>query len=1039
MKRMLKNLTVPSTIIFFVTLSTISYSQPDQYSAPEKNWFTIETKHFTVNFHEGEERTAKIAAKIAEEIYEPITSLYQHELDEKVNLYFKDISDYSNGAAYFFNNKIEIWASPLDFELRGTHNWLRNVISHEFTHIVQIQSAMKFSRSFPALSFQWLGYERERRTDVLYGYPNVLISYPFPGVTVAPWMAEGTAQYMRREFGYEDWDSHRDMILRSYVLSDSMLTWADMSAFGKTSLGNESVYNSGYNLIRYIAKTYGEQKIAEITKALSSPFVFSVDAAFEKTLEKSGRELYAEWAAQLKEEYSARIAPVLKNSIEGNLIASVGFGNFYPTFSPDGKKIAYISNKESDYFGQSAIYIYDVAAKKETLLIAGVRSALSWSPDGKMIVYSKYNSPSVYGHLYYDLYQYDLIEKEEKQLTYNLRAHNPSFSSDGKEIAFVYGSDGNVNIAVVKADGSGFTPITKFKNGEQALTPKWSPDGLRIVFGYAPRVQRQIAMINRDGTGFEITIADSSDDVRDPVISADGTMLYFAADRNGIFNIYSFDLASKEVKQYTNVTGGAFMPSINKDGMLAFASYHASGYKISSIDSAAPVQSKDNDYLPAKEWVPNQPTLQAKQFDWERLRNYDDMKIPDTKVKPYRTIFSDMMFFPYLRIDQYNPKNTGIELLKPGVFMFSNDVLNRLELLAGAAINIKFERDLFLSLTYRDKIPILSNLGIYPDVTLEVFNITRKTNTTIDLPLDTIPVDVNFNLFEFNGYVRHNIFNNNYRLEVGFRHSRYSSGLGNFVLPEVDQLVKASDNLYYIGNDASITIRYKHIQPARDAEINPVGRHVTVRYDYEFNRFNSTGDYDIEDGLLVPKYTHYNFHRLEVFWTEGIRLPGWRHALSLRLRGGTIFGSRVDDFFNFYAGGIIGMQGYTFYALGGNHIASATLTYRAPIVGDIGWKVGHILFDKLYGSVFADVGDAWTNEKKFFSDLKKDIGFEIRLQAFSFYMYPTSIFFSGAYGLDQFTRTFNNRDLTYGKEWRFYFGILFGFDLTDGTQAMRMR
>ena len=59
----------------------------------------------------------------------------------------------------------------------------------------------------------------------------------------------------------------------------------------------------------------------------------------------------------------------------------------------------------------------------------------------------------------------------------------------------------------------------------------------------------------------------------------------------------------------------------------------------------------------------------------------------------------------------------------------------------------------------------------------------------------------------------------------------------------------------------------------------------------------------------------------------------------------------------------------------------------------------------------------------------KKFGFELRLESFSFYQYPTRIFFSGAYGLDRFNRTFNNDEVTYGKEWRFYFGILFGFDL----------
>jgi hypothetical protein len=148
------------------------------YNHPELDWKTIETKHFLVHYHDGVERTAQEVAKIAESIYPSITTLYDHEPDQRISIVLKDYDDYSNGGAYFFNNKIEIWAPALDFELRGTHPWLWDVVSHEFTHIIQLQTALKFGRRIPGIYLQWIGYESERRPDVLYGYPNVLVSYP---------------------------------------------------------------------------------------------------------------------------------------------------------------------------------------------------------------------------------------------------------------------------------------------------------------------------------------------------------------------------------------------------------------------------------------------------------------------------------------------------------------------------------------------------------------------------------------------------------------------------------------------------------------------------------------------------------------------------------------------------------------------------------------------------------------------------------------------------------------------------------------------
>ena len=52
---------------------------------------------------------------------------------------------HSNGAAFFFENRIEIWARPLDYDLRGSHRWMQGVISHEFTHIVQLGKSMKYN------------------------------------------------------------------------------------------------------------------------------------------------------------------------------------------------------------------------------------------------------------------------------------------------------------------------------------------------------------------------------------------------------------------------------------------------------------------------------------------------------------------------------------------------------------------------------------------------------------------------------------------------------------------------------------------------------------------------------------------------------------------------------------------------------------------------------------------------------------------------------------------------------------------------------
>ena len=272
---------------YILLLSSFLFGQ-GQYNHPELDWETIETDHFRIHFYSETENSARLGAFIADSIYNSVTSLYNYKPFNKTDIIFTDVDDISNGAAYFYDNKIIIWTSPLDFELRGSHKWLENVITHEFTHIVSIQRAQKFGKSIPGAYFQYIGYEKEKRPDVLYGYPNSLISYPIPGTSVPPWLAEGIAQFMYPGADWDNWDSIRDMILRDQVINSNMLSWNELNTFGKSGIGNESVYNTGYAFSKYLVVTYSSDILLKIIQYLSKPGNFSVNKALKSVTGKTG-------------------------------------------------------------------------------------------------------------------------------------------------------------------------------------------------------------------------------------------------------------------------------------------------------------------------------------------------------------------------------------------------------------------------------------------------------------------------------------------------------------------------------------------------------------------------------------------------------------------------------------------------------------------------------------------------------------------------------------------------------------------------------
>ena len=196
-------------LLLLIALAGPIPAQENESNHPELEWFTIKTDHFQVHFHDGSERTGRVVAKIAEDIYEPITTLYGYRPDGIIHFIIKDHDDNSNGAAFYYDNKVEIWAPKMTFILRGTHNWLRNVVTHEFSHMISLGASRKITRKVPAFYFQYFGYEPEKRADVLYGYPNRIASYPIPMTVVPMWLAEGMAQFQTPGLDYDQWDSHQ--------------------------------------------------------------------------------------------------------------------------------------------------------------------------------------------------------------------------------------------------------------------------------------------------------------------------------------------------------------------------------------------------------------------------------------------------------------------------------------------------------------------------------------------------------------------------------------------------------------------------------------------------------------------------------------------------------------------------------------------------------------------------------------------------------------------------------------------------------------
>lgn len=174
------------------------------------------------------------------------------------------------------------------------------------------------------------------------------------------------------------------------------------------------------------------------------------------------------------------------------------------SFLPDGKRVVYTrsTGKERSFpngetwIQHSDIVVRSVNGGDPQVLIRsrpyeGGYDSAHFSPNGSRLVYVRENSPltkPVGGHA---LFVARADGSGRRQITpWSLDAgDNPDWSPNGRLILFRSHEGGSEQsqIYVVRPDGSGLRPLTRFKAGTTVLSYSFSPDGKRITFAKSGR------------------------------------------------------------------------------------------------------------------------------------------------------------------------------------------------------------------------------------------------------------------------------------------------------------------------------------------------------------------------------------------------------------------------------------------------------------------------------------------------------------------------------------------------------------------------
>jgi len=467
------------------------------------DWNVLKTEHFDVYFYPEMQELAEHGAAFAEEAYAELQNRFNFSVTRRVpivfyssNLHFKQtnifdgfIPDGVGGFYEFLKGRVVIPAN-------GNLHRFRRVVRHEMVHVFTMHKLARVYRDYRIPIDRYLPL----------------------------WFTEGIAEYWSGPQDYQ-----HEMIMRDAIYSNYLVPLENIYRIRGTYV----MYKEGEALCRYIAETYGEDKLLQLIENAWINRDFR--KVMEHTLQESLSEIASGWQEWLRETYYTRLDATESPTLITEGISVRGF-NSKPVFyqMQDGRRRILFTGNHGGY---SNVFYVDVDSMyvpldKPRVLIRGERnsqfesfhlleSRMGVSKDGRLAFVTKSGEADV-------IHTYDLESGENGRM---------------------YGFDGIIAL----------------------YSPTWSPDGLRIAFvaiGESGFIDLYVYDTEHDRLE---RLTDDSYDERDPAWSPDGRFLVFSSDRTSkgfddAYNLFTYELETGAIDYVTFGTQHDFSPNWSPDG-----------------------------------------------------------------------------------------------------------------------------------------------------------------------------------------------------------------------------------------------------------------------------------------------------------------------------------------------------------------------------------------------------------------------------------------------------------------------------------------
>jgi len=558
---------------------------------PALGWYTLETEHFSVHFScrgtPGDDSLA-LANEVAatcEEVYATLTPAVGWAPSGRTQVVIADFYDYSNGwAAPFPDNTITIIPTPPGGSRTNFDNWLRDLVLHEYSHILQMDQAAGWMRAL-------------RSVFGRVALPNAL----------APvWLDEGYAVYNETRFSNFGRlrSAEYDMAARA-AADSSRLLFPDQC--GNYELerypGGDAPYLYGSWLCGHVAARGDSVAWDRYNRDRAAGLPFFENVHARRALGKSIYDLWDGMEVQLIDRAERRRRSITQRPLTPlRRLTQEGWHSSSPSWSRSGSEVYYVSNTGREY---PSIRAADTSGKSRRVVYRGpVTGNLSLSPDGRLLAFARLDVTDNCYELS-DIYAFDLVWGGLRRLTRGERARDPDFAPDTSLLVFVSNGRGQNNLRLLDLTTGVVTSLTETEDRTSYHSPRFSPSGKWIVVGVSRTGgYSDIELVDR-GTGWTIPVThDRANDIS-PCWSRTGKYVFFASDRTGVYNLYAYQLSTGETFICTNALYGVFEPAVSPDNRrIALVSHSVGGDDISLADFRAA------DWAPAPEFEDSLPLLE---------------------------------------------------------------------------------------------------------------------------------------------------------------------------------------------------------------------------------------------------------------------------------------------------------------------------------------------------------------------------------------------------------------------------------------------